>query len=413
MNILLISAYFPPDTGSASHLFYELALSLNREHHKVGVLTSFPSYYAQGSLSKYKKKIWMKEDMEGISVTRVAIPVFSRNILAARALWQFNCAFLFGAASLFLPHYDISLVYSPPLPLGYTAWFLRKIKGTPFILNVQDLFPQSAIDLKKLRSKQLIYLFEGMEKQIYNCANLITVHSQGNRDHMIMKEAKSKKVRVIPNWIDTEFIKPGKRMNSFRREHVMDDKFVVSFAGILGYSQDIEVIIGAAEILKDYHNIFFLIVGDGARKQDLVDEAKKKKLENIKFIGMQPREKYPDVLHASNVCLSTLKSEVITPVVPSKILSIMAAGRPIIASMNLSGDAGAIIEEARCGYVIPPGNPNLLAEHILKLHKNRENCEIFGKNGRKYAETNLSLKISTHRYVSLFEELLSKKEKEQ
>ena len=405
MKILLISAYFPPDTGSAAHLFYELGIGLVKMDHDVTVLTSFPGYHTHGDISKYKRKKWMTEKMDGISVARAWVPQFPRHIPAGRALWQFSCAISFALSTFKLPVFDVVIVYSPPLPLGYTGWFLKKRKRVPYILNVQDLFPQSAIDLGILKNKVLIKLFESMERWIYRHADLITVHSPGNRNHVVMKGAPPHSVEVMPNWVDTDFITPGERMNGFRKEFDLGDKFIVSFAGVIGYSQDIDVIIGAADILREKNDIFFLIVGDGVEKERLENKASSMGLSNVMFFPMQPRDKYPSVLHASDVCLATLHKGVRTPVVPSKILSIMAAGKPVIACMHLGGDAPKLVEKAGCGYILPPEDPRILADHILKLYNNKGLKEEMGGKGRMYAEKELSLSIAAERYLNLIEGL--------
>ncbi len=129
---------------------------------------------------------------------------------------------------------------------------------------------------------------------------------------------------------------------------------------------------------------------------------------NVMFLPMQPREKYPSVLHASDICLTTLRAEVKTPVVPSKILSIMAAGRPVIACMNLNGDAPKIINEAGCGFVLPPEEPEILAEHILRLYQDGDMREKMGNQGRKYAEESLSLDLAINKYLHLIERIREK-----
>ena len=130
------------------------------------------------------------------------------------------------------------------------------------------------------------------------------------------------------------------------------------------------------------------------------------KLLNVKFLAMQPRHRYPAILHASDVSLATLHAEVATPVVPSKILSIMAAGRPVIACLDLSGDAPRLINEAQCGYVLPPEDAQSLSETILALYQNQVLREQMGVNGRHYAEQHLSVKAGAERYSKLFESLL-------
>ena len=411
MKILLLTAYFPPDTGSAAHLFYELGRAFVERGHGVTVLTGMPGYHALGPLEKYKGKRRIKEDMEGMEVVRVAMPQLPRHLMVGRALWQFGGAWALFLAGLGLPKADAAIVYSPPLPLGLTAWGLKKLQGLPFILNVQDLFPQSIIDLGLLRNRWLIRFFEEMERFVYRRANIITVHSEGNREHVMRKldKGQAEKVKVIPNWVDVHFIQPGPRMNWFREAHGLGDAFVVSFAGVLGYSQDLDVVLDAARILKDggwSSEILFLIVGDGVERPRLEAKARQMGLNNVRFLPMQPREKYPAVLHASDIGLATLHAEVRTPVVPSKILSIMAAGRPVVAAMNLDGDGPRLIAEARCGLCVPPEDPRALAEAILQLYHDASLREELGCNGRRYVEKYLSLEACVERYEQLLRQVI-------
>lgn len=408
MNVLLITAYFPPDTGSASHLFYELGMGLTRKGHEVQVLTGFPSYHAQGDVEKYRGKWFMVEKMDGMEVIRTWVLQFPRHIPMTKGLWQFSCAAFFTLSTFRLSKVDVSLVYSPPLTLGYTALALKKRKGIPFILNVQDLFPQSLIDLGIIKDNLFRTFFEGMERKMYQYADLITVHSAGNRAHVLEKGADNDKVEVVPNWVDTDFILPGDRMNGFRERFGLGDRFVVSFAGVLGYSQDVDVILGAARLLKEKPDILFVIVGDGVEKERLIKKAHQYGLGNVIFIPMQPRDLYPSVLQASDVCLATLYQKVKTPVVPSKILSIMASGRPVIACMNLDGDAPGLIKESGCGFILPPEDERSLAEHILIFYKNRELMDRMGQNGRKFAEEKLSLKVAVEKYLQLMERIVKR-----
>lgn len=265
------------------------------------------------------------------------------------------------------------------------------------------------MDLRVLKNRAIIKFFESMERWVYRRANLITVHSPGNKDHVVMKGVSPGKVEVMPNWVDTDFIAPGERMNGFREEHNLGDKFVVSFAGVIGYSQDIDVILGAADFLRDRDDILFLIVGDGVKKEGLAKKASSMGLSNVRFLPMQPREKYPSVLAASDVSLVALKKKVVTPVVPSKLLSIMAGGRPVIASLDLKGDAPKIIYKAGCGLAVEPENPESLAEAVLKLYSNPELCKEIGIKGRKYAVENFSPEVCVTKYEELFRSPLRRK----
>ncbi|MBN1580636.1 MAG: glycosyltransferase family 4 protein [Anaerolineae bacterium] len=408
MHIVLVTAYFPPDTGSAAHLFYELGTVLITQGHQVTVVTGFPGYHAQGDLSRYRRRLWLTEDMNGIRVARIQVPAFLRNTPIGRGMWQFNCAASFVLRGLMLPRPDLLLLYSPPLPLGLTGWILRLFKHIPFVVNVQDLFPQSAIDLGVLKNGLLIRFFQRLERFVYRQANHLTVHSSGNRDHVVNCGADPERVTIMHNWVDVNFIRPGERYNGFSQEYGLDDKFVISFAGVIGYSQDIDTILEAAKRLQDYPEMRFLIVGNGVEKTRLEQKAQNMGLANVQFLPMQPRHLYPAVLHASDISLATLHAEVVTPVVPSKILSIMAAGRPVVASMSLAGDAPRLIEEAQCGYALPPEDAQALADHILALYPDADLRGRLGQNGRRYAEEHLSLEAGTKRYMHLFTSLLAR-----
>ncbi len=405
MKILLLSAYFPPDTGSAAHLFHDLGKCLVDRGHDVTIITSMPAYHALGNLDRYNGKKWVKENVEGMNVLRVATPQLPRRLMVGRALWQFSGAAAFFIAGLSIARRDVAMVYSPPLPLGLTAWGLRLLRGIPFILNVQDLFPQSIIDLGLLKNRWIIRLFEGMERFVYERTDAITVHSEGNRKYVTLRGAPKAKVSVIPNWIDTDSIRPAGRMNEFRKINGLGDSFVVSFAGVLGYSQDLDVALEAAALLNGRADISWLIVGDGVEKERLVAKAKKMGLGNIRFLPMQPRDRYPDVLHASDACLVTLHSDVKTPVVPSKILSIMAAGRPVVAALNLDGDAPRLINDAKCGLCVPAEDAGALADAVFKLYQDSKLTESFGATGRKYAEENLSTEAAVSSYERMIVEV--------
>ncbi|MHA1274694.1 MAG: glycosyltransferase family 4 protein [Promethearchaeota archaeon] len=408
MKILLLTAYFPPDTGSASHLFYELGKQFLTWGHEVKIVTSIPSYFPCGDMKKYKGKLFLAENYEGMRTYRVLIPKYPRKFPVVRGLWQFHLALAFLFFLIFLKNFDVILIYSPPLTLGLTGWLVGKLKKVPVILNIQDLFPQSAIDLGVLQNKALIEFFNWLEKFIYTRMDFITVHSEGNKKHVIGKGVNGAKVNVVPNWVDTDFISPERNKGiEFKKEFNLNSNFIVSFAGVIGYSQDMDVILEAAKELESYRDINFIIVGDGVKKQEVIERANELNLNNIHFIPMLPREKYPEVLYASDVCLATLKKEVKTPVVPSKILSIMAAGRPVVATMDLSGDAPKIIDEAKCGYALPPEDSRLLSKAILELYQNSKKRAKMGQNGRRFAEENFSIKVAAGKYEEIFAKLLS------
>jgi len=405
MEILIMTNYFPPEIGGASHLYYELAESLVRRGHEVTVVTGFPRYNVKKKDKKYRGKFLIREEFSGIEVIRVWIPEFPRENLILRGVEHFWVAFAFIIGSLFTRKPQVIIFYSPPLPIGLSAYFIGKLKGIPFIINVQDLFPKEAVLLGLLKNKMLIKFFEMMERFIYKRAAYITVHSPGNLEHIVRNGGNREKVGVVYNWVDVNKVKPGPRKNHFRKENSLNDEFVVSYAGTMGWCQDMGVIVDAANELRKYKDIVFLLVGEGPLKKFVEAKATNLGLENVKLLPVQPFPKYLEILMASDVCLINLNENLTTPVVPSKLLNIMASGRPIVASLPDYSDARRIIEEANCGYCVPPRDPHKLAKAILTLYNDNDLREEMGSNGRIYAERYFEREGCVSRYEEIFFEL--------
>lgn len=403
MNILILTEAFPPEIRSASHLLYELAEDLVEKGFQVTVITRFPKNYIDKIDKKYTGKLFFREKISGINIIRLYSFSFLRHIPLIRGLSQFILSGLLAIGGILAGRQDIILTYSPPLPLGISAYLLGKIKKAPFIFNVQDIFPQSVIDLGLLKNKVLIKISEAMEKFIYKKARYITVHSDGNRENIISKNVNPEKIVTIHNWVDTDLIKSTEGWdNSFRNKNNLNGRFVVSFAGVMGFAQGLDIVVNCAELLRSYKDILFLLVGDGVKKDGLIKKVEDVQLNNIKFLPLQPKEIYLSILSASNICLVTLDKNVKTPVVPAKLLNIMASGRPVVACMNLKGDAPKIIKDAKCGYCVESDDVESFSKAILKLYNNTSLRDEFGKNGREYAVRHFSRKICIEEYEKLF-----------
>lgn len=391
MKILLISPFFPPEVGSASHLYFEMAQALQQRGHEITVLTGVPRYHVVDNRQQYQSRFLIRENYHGLNVIRTFNLDIPWNKMLLRGLDQYVSAVCSGLAGLGLPSFDAALAYSPPLPLALAALALCRLRRKPLAVNVQDLFPQSAIDLGFLQNPHLICIFRGLESLLFRAADLLVVHSEGNRDYVVARGGKPHRVSVVPNWIDTQAIKPGARRNGLRLSLGLEERFIVSYAGVMGYSQDLDTVLASAAQLRDHPEIAFLLVGNGVQKPALLRQARRQNLHNVYFLPMQPKEKYPEILSASDACLVTLRQEVKTPVVPSKIISIMAAGRPVVASLSLEGDAARLIREARCGLCLPPGDTRAMARAIARLCSEPGLRGKMGAEGRRYAVTHFSL----------------------
>lgn len=395
MKILLISVFYPPEIGGAAHLVHGLAISLNQMGHKITVVTCYPSYNLKEIPYPYRRGFLMKEVIENITIVRIRIPKFPRANKIARGIEHFILGLFLSSVTLFAPKADAALVLSPPLPVPWLVELVGKIRHMQVIVNIQDLFPLEAIELGMLKNRILIRLFEWMESQVYRHAAVVTVHSPGNKEHVISRGGSEKRIHVIYNWVDSDLIYPSPKINEFSRKYGLEDRFVVSYAGTMGWAQDMGTIITCANRLRDQTNILFVLVGDGVEKEKSQVKGIDLGLTNILWLPIQPLTIYPEILASSDISLINLHPELHTPVVPSKLLSIMAAGRAVVASLPKESDARRIITDANCGICVDAGDGEALAEAIIKLESDKRLLSEMGHRGRDYIEAHFSRQACT------------------
>jgi len=400
LKLLLITDSYPPEVRSASLMMYELAQGLIRQGHKVSVITSMPKYnLIEGQCPP--KELYRRTREDGVLVYRVCtLPLHNVSHLK-RGLAQMVLPAIFSLVSSFIGKIDLSIVYSPPLPLGLSACYLRVIKGAEYIFNVQDLFPQNAIDLGALKNPFMIKAFRIIEKFIYRHARYITVHSPGNKEFIAETGIASDKISVIHNWVDPSVYDKISGKSPLDDGIDLRGKFVVLFAGVMSYAQDMDVIMETARLLLEYKNIVFLLVGDGSQKPKIAEFKVKYGLSNIILHPFISLEEYPELVSLCDVGLVTLKRSMKTPVVPSKILGYMAAGKPVIGSLNKESEAIDIIKAAGCGWAQEITNPGDMRDAILKLYRDPMFRAKLGSNGRKYVSNHFHLEKSLAQYEKL------------
>jgi colanic acid biosynthesis glycosyl transferase WcaI len=406
VDILLITINYPPEIGGAPHLIHELALSLRDRGHEVTVLTSYPRYNLSVVPPQYRRGLLMDETVDGIPVRRIRIPYLPRESKVARGLQHFSFGILLSALTSLTPRADVALVFSPPLPLPWLVCLQGRIRRTPVVVNIQDLFPREAVELGMLTNRFLVSIFEAMERQVYRLAARVMVHSPGNREHVIQHGGDRGRVDVVYNWVNTERIRPGARDNEFARQHGLAGRFVVSYAGTMGWAQDMGTIVDSAARLRDHRGILFLLVGDGVEKEKASARCQELGLENVLWLPMQPLPVYADILAASDVSMINLHPGLRTPVVPSKLLSIMAAGRPVVASLPAESDARGIVAEAGCGICVDAGDGAALAAAIEQLWSNRALALEMGHRGRTYVAQHFAREVCVDRVEATLREAM-------
>ena len=231
--------------------------------------------------------------------------------------------------------------------------------------------------------------------------------SETNRKIVAKTAGNSDKVTVVYNWVDTDYIRPGERGNEIRKEFGLGDKFVLTFAGCIADSQDMDIILNTAKKLAGEKDLLFLIAGNGPKFADTERKIGEQALDNVMIVPILPRDRYVKLLAASDVALVTLNPRVTTPVVPSKMLSIMSAARPIIASLPLSGDAPGFIREAGCGLVVPAGDNAGFLAAVKKLQADPGLRKKMGAEGRKTVVEKYSLQAAARVYEDIFEKVIA------
>ena len=384
MKILLVTDSYPPEIRSASHLMLELAEELVARGHEVTVITTWPEYNLD---QREQQKHFNELEIEGsIKVIRVkTLPHHNVNYVV-RALSQLLMPVQF---LLKLHRYKIKtdtvVVYSPPLPLAFVGSWLRR-KGVRNLLNVQDLFPQNAIDLGILRSKMQIRFFRALERFAYRTADIVTVHSEGNQKMLLEQNPTiSSKLRILHNWVDIDHHAASETSVDYRKQWGLTQKYVAVFAGVMGPSQYLELILGVAERMQDQAELLFLLVGDGKEKEHLQQIARDKNLNNVRFEGFISRDTYPDLLNACNIGLVCLSPQNQTPVVPGKILGHMATGLPVVAFLHTASDGHALITAAQCGVSANSGDLSACVNAMKSMIEDTLACNTMGQAGQRYA----------------------------
>jgi len=229
-----------------------------------------------------------------------------------------------------------------------------RLVGLRYILNIQDIYPDAAVTAGVVRNKLITGALIGLESSGYYFANHISVISAGFARNLQDKGVPKNKISTIPNWIDLEEITPRSRYNSFSSVHALSDKFTVLYSGTIGLVSGAEIVLDLAKLLVSEREIVVMIVGDGVVKARLEAEARRQQLANVRFAPFQPRSRLGDVLASASVGLVTLKPGHGRNSVPSKILGYLAAGRPVVASVDPGSDTWNFVNESRCGICVCP-----------------------------------------------------------
>ena len=419
MRLLVLCPHFAPDTAPTGEVMTSIATELVARGHDLHIVTSLPWYQHHRVEPGWTGKVVRHEDTEWGRITRVhPFPTDKRNI-PARAAGFAGFTVLstaLGVAGRRNTRPDAVLAMSPPLTLGGAGWLAARRWGVPFVFNIQDVFPDVAVEVGAISNPRVIQLASWLERWSYRRSDAVTVLSDDLRDNLVTKIRGTvpdahDRIRVIPNFVDTARITPRDPDDGpYRGEHGLTGKRVVMYAGNVGFSQSLDLVVGAARTLgarSDMADVVFVVNGGGSARGALEEQAAG--LDNVVFVDFQPKERLPEVLAAGDIHVVPLRRGLARSSVPSKTYSILAAGRPVVASVDEGTEVARVVERAGAGLAVPPDDPDEFTKALATLLEDPDRARAMGRAGRAFVEEWASPAAIAERYEELFDELRSRR----
>lgn len=398
MNIYIHTMYYLPEFGSAPILMNELAAYLAAKGHTVEIITTLPR---RPHNKGYEGRLYVRETRAGFRVKRV-LTNFTAHHFGRLIAWSIYTIFTMVHLAK-VRRGDVVFLRLPPLQLGVTGWLARVLRGARVMLNVQDIHPDLSIESGLLKNPLAIKAALGFEKWIYDMHRNIVVISEGFKRNLTSKGVPEDKISIIPNWVDTDFLKPLPKKNPVSERFGLDVKFVLLYSGIISISSYATLvrILETAALLKDDPEILFVLVGEGFKAHDLQAKVAELGLPNVLRLPFQPYRDVPAMLASADALLVPLDKEKSLLSVPSKFYNYIAAGRPVLGLAHENSEVFEIIRGARCGVCAPPDDPPKIAAAIRALKADAEGRAAMGAAGRAYALKNAAKDLVLQAYEDL------------
>jgi len=406
LKLLILTQYFPPEVGAPQNRLFELAVRLKRIGVDVAVLTAMPNYPQMKIYDGYEGKDYLYEEIEGIPVHRASIYLPKSKSIIQRLLNYFS--FVYSSARVGtskIGDVDVIMCESPPLFLGYSAMYLKRKKKAKLIFNVSDLWPESAEKLGVVTNKRMLKLAYNLEAKLYHKSVLVTGQTQG-----ICKSINERFPKVktywLPNGVDASYYNPLTVTGNWRKENGFHDNDILFlYAGIIGLAQGLEIILSAAEKVKENSNIKFILLGSGPEKEKLQSIQKHKQLTNVYFFDAVSKTQMPQIVQASDVSIIPLrKLDLFLGAIPSKIFENLAMEKPVILAVD--GEARELfVNQGKCALYSEPENIEDLVRNVLLLANDSLLRKLLGEKGRVYVEQSFNRNTIAHNFHEILNDL--------
>jgi glycosyltransferase involved in cell wall biosynthesis len=367
MHILFLTENWPPETNAAATRVYERAVYWVRWGHEVTVLTTAPNFPEGKLFSGYRNDWYRRESIDGITVIRVKTFITANRGTFLRTLDFVSFMASAFVAGLFQKRPDVVMATSPQFFTAVGGWALAAARRLPFVFELGDLWPRSIVAVGAMRQSRVIAALETLELFLYRRARRVVALTHAFKTNLVARGIPPEKIVVVRNGVDLSRYAPRERDKDNAVAVRLEGKFVIGYVGTHGMAHDLGRVLDAAERLRDEPRIAFLLVGAGAERDALIADAKRRTLDNVFFLPMQPKEAMPSIWSICDVALVHLKdSPAFAEVIPSKIFEAMAMGLPILL-VSPAGEASQVIAEDGAGLWIPAGDPAALAEAATRL----------------------------------------------
>jgi colanic acid biosynthesis glycosyl transferase WcaI len=407
LRLLILSIRYAPEFTSNAIVVSGLAQQLAARGHQVTVLAGTPHYQLPRVPSGYWWRPFRREIINGVKV--ICCWAFPKSAGKAGKFLNYASFTLTSLlASLFTKRPQAVLVVSPPFWLGFNAILLRAFCGCGVIYNAQDLFPEAYVASGEVRAGWFTRALSGLVTRLYRGCDRIAVITESFAEAIAARGIDRAKVVTIPNFVDTSAVTPFPRANAFRQRLALDDRFVVMYAGNIGYTHGPELLVEAAAKLAAIPDLLFLVIGGGSKQEALARLARERRLPNMRFLPTQPREVLATMLAAADVFVLTSKPGVGKTSFPGRIYNFLLAARPVVASVDEDSDLAQVLRAGGAGMVTAPENVEELCQALTTLYNNAALRERMGRSGAEFMAHHYSSQAVVEQYETLLKGLATR-----